>query len=68
MNLALQSQVREISINQVLQRQSLTSAQIVIHYEHMTIETQIKKFLVESSKSILLLGPRQTGKSTLVCE
>ncbi|MFN8944149.1 MAG: AAA family ATPase, partial [Pseudobdellovibrionaceae bacterium] len=44
----------------------LTCAQIVLHYEHMSIERHLKKFLVESSKSILLLGPRQTGKSTLI--
>lgn len=34
--------------------------------EHMIIKRQLQKTLKESSKSILLLGPRQTGKSTMM--
>lgn len=34
----------------------------------MLIDRKIKDFLTKSRKSVLLLGPRQTGKSTLVQE
>ena len=36
-----------------------------MHYIHRRIESQIKPIL-QRGKSVLLLGPRQTGKTTLL--
>jgi len=44
----------------------LTCVQNTLYFEHMHIDRLLGKKLMKARKSFLLLGPRQTGKSTLV--